>query len=669
MLDSNSKIFLENKSMVQLVFDEEGLLPGNLRTVRSKKPELEDVVRKELSGSWFIRITFPDITPLQGVMRMDFNETSLKVSGDLYSPTDSSPVTKTPSENRGEWYPHFFDEDYRYYLRSSGVTLLDGVLFIPFKRLLWNNYEREFTRTERCWLQFDTFTRTPGDEADSFPKLIINGKGVIGGEACTVEAERTARRFRTAFIKVDIQKELCNHFPEKHMTIIQETFNNVGWELQFLRECRALGADVPVDDPQLDKFLDDFGRMGTGEPVESPSWRAWLLVASIFDTENTYGLMFDEEGAQREAAAVFCSQSLRDLEINGNIPELKDVPRALIRTAIHELGHIFNLIHPDDEHHHVIDHKNRPLNRTDDVIATARRKNEKFPDNALLFFSPHNRQSLIHDPDPQIRPGGNCFGYGHATCASHPSVEDIFGLPTSHRDSGLELILTSPKQSYRPLSYLYVDLRLQNTTEKSIQIPRALNIARGSLSITVKTPDRTIHRVGHIRTVCGRHDPVILAAHDFIETSIQLTYTNHGFIFEKPGEYILQAEVRFPLGDKVVSVKSGVLRIDLKGDRVFSKNIELGRAFAHGATKNRSKIEETLKSLSGSDAQTIAALALVLANDDDLDEAALQTDLNLARQQGLGERLWNLAVSVASPIHVANPEASSKNRMIRLLQE
>ncbi|WP_205728261.1 hypothetical protein, partial [Bacillus wiedmannii] len=82
---------------------------------------------------------------------------------------------------------------------------------------------------------------------------------------------------------------------------------------------------------------------------------------------------------------------------------LDEVPAAFLRTLVHEAGHAFNLWHPKHDVHN-------PgigieiMNQTGDVMGFATAANP-YPGNAGFVFSEHDRTSLIHSPDPQVRPG------------------------------------------------------------------------------------------------------------------------------------------------------------------------------------------------------------------------------------------------------------------------
>ena len=115
----------------------------------------------------------------------------------------------------------------------------------------------------------------------------------------------------------------------------------------------------------------------------------------------------------REGAVGFADPTLPNLNIilsSARNQALNNVPAAFLRTLIHEAGHAFNLFHPKhDVHSPAIG--TTIMNQTSDVVGFATAANP-YPCNATFDFNEHNRTSLIHSPDPQVKPGWKEFGWG-----------------------------------------------------------------------------------------------------------------------------------------------------------------------------------------------------------------------------------------------------------------
>jgi hypothetical protein len=57
------------------------------------------------------------------------------------------------------------------------------------------------------------------------------------------------------------------------------------------------------------------------------------------------------------------------------------------------------------------------MNQTGDVMSFASEANP-YPCNASFAFAEHDRMSLIHSPDPQVRPGWKPFQWGHGSLSA-----------------------------------------------------------------------------------------------------------------------------------------------------------------------------------------------------------------------------------------------------------
>jgi hypothetical protein len=87
------------------------------------------------------------------------------------------------------------------------------------------------------------------------------------------------------------------------------------------------------------------------------------------------------------------------------------------------------------------------MNQTGDVVGFATTANP-YPCNATMAFNDHNRTSLIHSSDPQVKPGWKEFGWGHsATFTGIAEPVDAEGLRAGAREgAGLRVELRLPEQ-------------------------------------------------------------------------------------------------------------------------------------------------------------------------------------------------------------------------------
>jgi len=129
--------------------------------------------------------------------------------------------------------------------------------------------------------------------------------------------------------------------------------------------------------------------------------------------------------------------------------KLGEVPQAFLRTLIHKAGHAFNLFHPKDDVHSV-PKGTTIMNQTGDAIGFATEANP-YPCNATMGFDDHNLTSLIHSPDPQVKPGWKEFGWGHGRVWSGVAEPiDAIGLDEGGPEAGdLQLRVDLPETRLR----------------------------------------------------------------------------------------------------------------------------------------------------------------------------------------------------------------------------
>ena len=210
--------------------------------------------------------------------------------------------------------------------------------------------------------------------------------------------------------------------------------------------------------------------------TNSNVWRLWLLVGSR--QNNTFGLMFDSQPPHRQGAVAFFDAVLGDddfIASSAQNQKLGDVHLAFLRTIVHEAGHAFNLYHPKHDVHDVTV-GTTIMNQTGDVMSFATPSNP-YPDNSTLAFNEHNRRSLVHSPDPQVKPGWKRFGWGHGSASSGiPEPTDVFGLDNGIEvKHGFELKANFLETVVHPGEFIAGTIELKNVSDQRQTVPNSLN--------------------------------------------------------------------------------------------------------------------------------------------------------------------------------------------------
>lgn len=664
-------------------------------------PELGQGVRQPcaistLNGSWFVQLA-PAVPPppfalsqVRGPMRIEVGASSLRASGDIYvrrfhppiSPAEleepvNSPLAGAIIDTEAgpgavasdgaphlPWYPQLPINQYSWYFRSTGATYAAGTLILPIERHLWDQTTQEFTQTDTGTMIFTCRRRLI--EAVGVP-LVMTGRAQIGGRTYQVTATKTSNLYRGCRIEADVMvgrqwpqsATLCNGVT----TAFRQVYGTAGWDVEVTVDELNVPEDASLTNAELQTLLTT--HRGAGGANE---WRLWLLAGSSQGT--TFGIMFDQDAVPREGAVGFADATLGTetfIEASARGRPLDEVPAAFLRTLTHEAGHALNLFHPKHDVH------SPPIgieimNQTGDVMGFASEANP-YPCNASFAFAEHDRMSLIHSPDPQVRPGWKPFGWGHGSLSSGlPLPVDADGLVTADRAEGLRLELRLPVDVYVG-EYVIAEVTLTNTGDQPREVTTRLNLAEGDLRLLHALPNDTVEQVRDVVVACGPRPTVMLPPGESITGRMQILFTSEGVTFDQPGPHRLRAELDID-GFSVVTSPRMTVQVwsaateDERDIAATTLDRRVGMALALGDFGADDATRERLASVAEahSDHDTGAACALVLANalarphmdyradtvrDTDPDEATAYLDRALEGRSA--ERVLELAATVASP--------------------
>jgi hypothetical protein len=349
----------------------------------------------------------------------------------------------------------------------------------------------------------------------------------------------------------------------------------------------------------------------------------WLLVGSR--QGDLFGVMFDDAEPFREGTAGFFDTPLTDNPLiapAARNKKLGEVAGAFIRTLVHEAGHAFNLFHPKHDVHHV-PKGTTIMNQTGDLMGFATQANP-YPGNITFAFDDHNRTSLIHSPDPQVRPGWKRFGWGHGSLSNGVAEPvDAAGFmrdEIASDDLSLELIV--PENIFRG-QFIKVRFIVTNTGAEPRKITAALNLSQGDLRLLLTPPDGELHDVRDVIIACGDRSLRTLAPGQSFEDIAQILYTNFGFTFRHTGRHYISAELDIGDGTGAVA-RSKVVAVVVRApdgeeeEKIASLSMlpGVGRAFAFGDYGTDEEARKNLEILADNygHTETGRAAALTLAH-------------------------------------------------------
>ncbi|WP_254508420.1 hypothetical protein [Anatilimnocola floriformis] len=331
------------------------------------------------------------------------------------------------------------------------------------------------------------------------------------------------------------------------MQDVAENYRKAGVTLQHASSQDSIGAVAGGEESEWDEgellgaMEDNFSRYA--EIAQQPAWRAYLLATPWFRGERatagpyTTGIMFDvRDRVQRRGAAVFWRARERS-------SGLDNFRRDFIRTATHELGHVFNLVHPF---------------AADDSSDCSSRSCMNYPsrypgkdqaywpayEGAPLCFSDRELDHLYHNRLESV-----VMGWYRFTDPPGRS-QDIANHLKPVKVTGLELKLrTRPERLLfefgEPIN-IEAKLSLRGPQFKSAPqsqpVPDALNPSLGTTTYLIEKPNGHVVRFQPaVRRDVESRSCELNASRPAIYENINLTYGANGFVFTEPGKYRIQA--------------------------------------------------------------------------------------------------------------------------------
>lgn len=270
-----------------------------------------------------------------------------------------------------------------------------------------------------------------------------------------------------------------------------------------------------------------------------PQWKVWLLHARLHEIgPGLLGIMFDQEGRQRQGCAVF---------YQGLGGATSEALRNQLFTCVHELGHCFNLFHSFHKQYMTPPMPNRLLS------FSWMNYPWRYPTGEAAFWAGFPFQfddletiHLRHGFLDNVIIGGHPFGTGAAL------ERDDFASPVED-SSGLRLELRS-RPSYRLGEPVVVELKLSLDGAKHRSVQRYLHPDAGGVRLAIRKPGGLVVVHDPVIDLCLQPATVRLdASKPAIYDSAYIGYGKKGLTFDAPGIYQLRAVYAADEGSVLVS--------------------------------------------------------------------------------------------------------------------
>ncbi len=523
----------------------------------------------------------------RGTVRVDRGEGKLIISGDLYrflpgldaSSAAAASATFNSVALAGVFADVFDDSDipvyprarYHSYLKGTGAQLQPTVRSDEKCRAILSFDQYDYTQPPSG--QFNgTFPAAPGsraiqlrltpdkdsdDSSDaSFEGELVEG-GIVRG---TVKMRRVSAFFRRCTIEVDTVQGAV---PPQAVPALsgsgKETFRTMlasaGWLASVVYDQAALPSPIP--DPTVcwtDGDLHGLMQQVRATTNLDAEWRLHLLVVQGRITCSR-GKMYDSIVVPREGVVSYsddgypASHSANFGTAEGQMQ--RNVPRAFLRSASHELVHGFNQIHQEQEG----GADNSIMTTTPSVADVLGGPTSGdpgvFPDAIKLRVNQHVRHHMIHFPDPIVRPGGHTFGSGHISIV--PEADKYAFGPGE-----LAMEITAEHEQVALGEPVLLSWTVTNTGSEHLPVPSDVGTEALYASVAV------IDLKGRRRSVrpfvidCEATHISDLAPGESRRGHMRVFWSTSGFAFTAPGPHRIEVSIDWTARGVPCTVKSSV---------------------------------------------------------------------------------------------------------------
>ena len=385
----------------------------------------------------------------------------------------------------------------------------------------------------------------------------------------------------------------------------------------------ASGSDASWSDTEMhDAMQVHFSTLASLPPSQRnrARWALWTFFAGIHDDgEGLGGIMFDTIGAaERQGTALFLRSFISDPPLNDPAPDAW-VRRMTFWTAVHEMGHAFNLLHawqktlgvpwlPQVDSFDLQSFMNYPFfyqfgppSSNSNTIRFFRDFLFRFSDDELFF--------LRHAPESFVQMGGTNFGVQHAFEQARVSPDP---------DLVLELRTHRAGNEYEFLEPVMIELKLTNHGSQPRLVDERLLEHDERMSVVLRRPGGTRTAYRPFARKCYQPQARTLAPQESMYTPLFLSVGVEGWMIDEPGWYEIQICLHLEHEDIV----SNTLRVrvapplgreeEYLAQDFFSEDVGRALTFdgSHFMTKANDVLGETSERLAGRKVSIHADVAL-----------------------------------------------------------
>ncbi|QRM56678.1 hypothetical protein [Sinorhizobium sp. BG8] len=303
-------------------------------------------------------------------------------------------------------------------------------------------------------------------------------------------------------------------------------------------------SDIPTDGPDVnltwsDAEMHDAMQTYWSRFANKPQWALWVLFAKQHDIgPNLGGIMFDDIGPNhRQGTAIFYDSFI------SNAPAGDPAPAAAVKrlhfwTAIHEMGHAFNLAHswqkdlgtpwiPLAAEPEARSFMNYPYFVAGGETAFFSNFEYRFTDSELLF--------LRHAPERFVQ-------MGNADWFDHHGFEGASTLGANGFD--LEIGVDRAKPIYDFLEPVVLEIKLTNISAEPKIVPSDILLDTGGMVVILKKAGKPARQWLPYAHQCRRAAAMVLQPGQEITESLFVSAGVNGWDLAEPGHYTVQMSMQ-----------------------------------------------------------------------------------------------------------------------------
>ncbi|MER5766231.1 hypothetical protein [Streptomyces sp. NPDC001985] len=275
-------------------------------------------------------------------------------------------------------------------------------------------------------------------------------------------------------------------------------------------------------------------------------WRVWTFVTNrSSDNPDAAGFMFDGFGSQRQGMAVF----------NSNMRDQRNIGQAFeLFNYVHELGHVFNLVHSWEKHLTAPPGLLGPENGYGDLSWMnypsyyrngSRAEAGHFWQDFALSFTDDELRHLRHGFYRGVVPGGDGYGFNAALINPAESSAALV-LPGGPEDPGLALSLGG-KHVFGYGEPVMAEFRLSRTgVTGDVTVAGAIGPTSERTTVVITDTYGRTRVFRPVARVCSGHGEsertvTLTEANPAVYETAYLGYGSDGLCFAEPGTYRITA--------------------------------------------------------------------------------------------------------------------------------